>query len=168
LEKQRQSLRDILIEGNNLLPWREPTADLDKLKKELSIYAGKRNSKSPGDEFSEYAFDIVRRIQIYRDQEALVKIEIEQAEYDTDGALPLLPELEEIAGDSSLGILRRWTKGRYKCSSLERFIKKYIQRADNLTPALICDYLISERTGKSYSKKNMEKEIKLHGAGRRT
>jgi hypothetical protein len=72
LEKQRQLLRDILIEGNNLLPWREPATDIDKLKKELSIYAGKRNSKSPGDLSADYALDIVRRIRLYRDQEALI------------------------------------------------------------------------------------------------
>jgi hypothetical protein len=80
MEKQRQLLRDILIEGNNLFPWREPAADIDKLKKELSIYADKRHSKSPGDSFSEYALDIVRRIGLYRDQEALIEIEMEQCE----------------------------------------------------------------------------------------
>jgi hypothetical protein len=80
LEEQRQLLRDILVEGNNLLPGREAATDLDELKKALSIYAAKRNSKNPGDGFSEYAFDIVRRIQLYRDQEALVEIEMEQRE----------------------------------------------------------------------------------------
>jgi hypothetical protein len=70
-------LRDILIEGNNLLPWREPTTDLDELKKELAIYAGKQHSKNPGGGLSEYAFDIVRRIRLYRDEEALIEIEKE-------------------------------------------------------------------------------------------
>jgi hypothetical protein len=81
---------------------------------------------------------------------------------------PPLPELEEIANDESLGILRLWTNGKYKCSSLPRFIKKYSKSTDNLTPTLIRDYLISERTGKPYSDKNIAKEMKLHGPGRRT
>jgi hypothetical protein len=85
LEKQRQLLRDILIEGNNLLPWREPATNLDELKKELSIYAGKRHSKSPGDSFADYAFDIVRRIKFYRDQEALIKIEMGQVIRSVEG-----------------------------------------------------------------------------------
>jgi hypothetical protein len=78
LEEQRHLLRNILIEGNNLLPWYEPTTDLDELEKELTIYAEKRHSKNPGDEFSEYAFDIVCRIRLYRDKEALIEIEKEQ------------------------------------------------------------------------------------------
>jgi hypothetical protein len=80
LEEQRQLLRDILIEGNNLLSWREATTDLDDLKKELYIYASKRHSKTPGDSSADYAFDIVRRIELYRDRESLIKIEAEKPE----------------------------------------------------------------------------------------
>jgi hypothetical protein len=168
LEEQRQLLRDILIEGNNLLPWREATTDLDDLKKELYIYASKRHSKTPGDSSADYAFDIIRRIEFYRDQESSIKIEAEKPKQKEENAPPLLLELEEIAEDKSLGILRRWENGKYKCSSLSRFILQYIKRADNLTPALIRDYLISERTGKPYSNKNIAKEMKLYGPGRRT
>jgi hypothetical protein len=75
LEEQRKLLRDILIEGNNLLPWREATTDLDELKKALSIYAAKLNSKNPGDETAGYAWDIARKIQLYWDQEDFIEIE---------------------------------------------------------------------------------------------
>jgi hypothetical protein len=177
LEEQRQSLRDILIEGNNLLPWREATTDLDELRKALSIYAAKRNSKNPGDETAGYARDIARKIQRYRDWEAFIEIEKEQKPTTTpvikdpgeakERDLPTLPELEEIANKKN-GILRKWVNGKYKCSSLPRFIVSYIKMADNLTPALIRDYLICERTGKPYSDKNIEKEMKVYGPGRRS
>jgi hypothetical protein len=79
----------------------------------------------------------------------------------------VLPELEEIANKNN-GILRKWANGKYKCGSLRRFILSYLKKADNLTPTLIRDCLICERTGKPYSDKNIEKEMKLYGPGRRS
>jgi hypothetical protein len=64
-------------------------------------------------------------------------------------------------------VLRDWHGGKYKCSSLEIFIKKYIKLADNLTPSLIRDYLISERTEKPYTPKTIETNLKLYGPGRK-
>jgi hypothetical protein len=79
--------------------------------------------------------------------------------------LPSLEPLEKLTqGDSP--VLRKWTDGKYKCNSLEDFVKAYIKIADNLTPALIRDYLISERTENPYTNSTIETNIKLHGMGR--
>jgi len=93
-------------------------------------------------------------------------------ESDTAINLPLEevpPRLEtlEMLTKGNSPILRIWTCGKYKCSSLEEFVKAYIKIADNLTPALIRDYLISERTKKPYTDNSIEKALTLHGPGRK-
>jgi hypothetical protein len=62
--------------------------------------------------------------------------------------------------------LRKWNNGKYKCNSLERFIKAYIKIADNLTPDLIRDFLVKEN-GTPYTNKTIEQSIKTHGAGKK-
>lgn len=75
--------------------------------------------------------------------------------------LPTDKNLEKlIEGDAP--VLRKWTGGKYKCGSLERFIKAYQNIADNLSPALIRDYLLSERSGKPYAAQNIEKRLAEH------
>jgi len=76
-----------------------------------------------------------------------------------------LPELEALnkLTEGKEPVLRKWEGGKYKCSSLERFIKAYIKIANNLTPALIRDYLISERFNKPYSKDSIETALKNYG-----
>jgi len=79
------------------------------------------------------------------------------------------PELETI-NEFTKGndpVLRKWTNGKYKCASLPKFITAYCKKADNLTPALIRDYLISERTGRPYSDDTIEKDIFLYGPDRK-
>jgi hypothetical protein len=80
--------------------------------------------------------------------------------------LPELESLNELTEDND-PVLRKWTNGKYKCTSLEEFVKRYIKIADNLTPALIRDYLISDKTGKQYSDNSIETAIKLYGPGRK-
>jgi hypothetical protein len=80
--------------------------------------------------------------------------------------LPKLDTLDKLTEGKS-PILRRWTDGKYKCSSLEEFVKAYIIIADNLTSALIRDYLISERTKNPYTDNSIEKALTLHGPGRK-
>ena len=77
----------------------------------------------------------------------------------------LLPELEVLnkLTEGKAPVLRKWEGGKYKCSSLERFTIAYIKIADNLTPALIRDYLISERFNKPYSKDSIETVLKNYG-----
>jgi radical SAM superfamily enzyme len=81
-----------------------------------------------------------------------------------------LPELESLNEliEGNDPVLRKWTNGKYKCTSLEEFIKRYIKIADNLTPALIRDYLISDKTGKQYSDNSIETSLKLYGLGRKS
>jgi hypothetical protein len=79
---------------------------------------------------------------------------------------PTLPPLEKLT-EGKTPVLRKWTGGKYKCASLEEFIKAYIIIVDNLTPALIRDYLICEKTGKPYSNNSIEKGLSLHGPGRK-
>ena len=87
---------------------------------------------------------------------------------DQNNDLKQLPELESLneLTKGKVPILRKWQNGKYKCASLPKFIKAYIKKMDNLTPALIRDYLISDRTGKPYSKDTIEKDLTLHGPGR--
>jgi hypothetical protein len=80
-------------------------------------------------------------------------------------SLPVLDVLEKLT-EGKTPILRKWNGGKYKCVSLEKFIKAYNQIVDNLTPALIRDYLISDRTGKAYSDHTIETYMKLYGVGR--
>ena len=81
----------------------------------------------------------------------------------------IIPELENLTkltkGDTPE--LRKWKNGKYKCGSLSVFIKAYAKIADNLTLSLIQDYLISEKTGKQYTKSTIETELKIHGPGRK-
>ena len=81
----------------------------------------------------------------------------------------LLPELEVLnkLTEGKEPALRKWNGGKYKCGSLETFIKAYIKIADNLTPALIRDYLISERKGKPFANSTIEKCLTLYGPGRK-
>lgn len=75
--------------------------------------------------------------------------------------LPLIPALEKLTEGKS-PVLRKWTGGKYKCNSLERFIKAYQKIADDLTPDLIRDYLISSKKGTPYTHDTIEQRIKEH------
>jgi len=81
----------------------------------------------------------------------------------------LLPELDGLnkLTEGNVPILRKWRGGKFKCASLQLFIKAYIKISDNLTPALIRDYIISEKTGKPYSKNTIDKFLNLYGPGRK-
>jgi len=76
----------------------------------------------------------------------------------------ILPELESLKKltEGKNPVLRRWSYGKYKCISLREFIEAYNKIALNITPALIRDYLISEKTGKQYSKETIEKNMALY------
>jgi hypothetical protein len=154
LEEQRHSLRDILIEGNNLLPWREPTTDLDELEKELTVYAGKRHSKDPGDGFAEYAFDIVRRIRLYRDKEVLIEIEKEQYNKETApdtqtpaqkpaGKLP--PVIQAVLDEGLLDTPpvngRYLKKGDKKDTNIIEWIFNFSGYGDSLTAELYMQHI---------------------------
>lgn len=73
-----------------------------------------------------------------------------------------VPELQNLnkLTEGTSPVLRKWTRGKYKCCSLERFIKEYQKLSDYLTPALIRDYLISDRNGKPYTDSTIEQRIK--------
>jgi hypothetical protein len=80
---------------------------------------------------------------------------------------PMLGTLEELTKGNS-PVLRRWTGGKYKCASLEVFIISYTKITDNLTPALIRDYILCEKTGKPYSDNSIETCMKHYGPGRKS
>ena len=79
-----------------------------------------------------------------------------------DSVLPINPILEQLTKKENENVLRPWYKGKYKCSSLKEFIKKYTDLADNLTPDLIRDYLISERHCEPYDDNHINNMIDLH------
>jgi hypothetical protein len=80
---------------------------------------------------------------------------------------PELPPLKELA-EGKYPVLRKWKNGKYKCFSLPVFIEKYLETANILTPSVIRDYLISDRTAKPYSDNTIETELKIHGFDRKS
>ena len=96
----------------------------------------------------------------------LLLVETREAMDEIKNTPPTLPPLEKLT-EGKTPVLRKWTYGKYKCASLEEFIKAYIIIVDNLTPALIRDYLICEKTGKPYSDNSIEKGLSLYGPGRK-
>jgi hypothetical protein len=80
---------------------------------------------------------------------------------------PLLETLERLTKGGDAPVLRKWTNGKYKCNSLVKFIKAYNHIAETVTPALIRDYLVSERTGNPYTDNTIETTIKLYGPDRK-
>lgn len=75
--------------------------------------------------------------------------------------MPPNPILEKLTEGES-PVIRKWLGGKYKCNSLERFIKEYQIIADNLTASFIRDYLICERTGKPYAESTIHDAINDH------
>lgn len=79
--------------------------------------------------------------------------------YEFVEPLPIHPHLEFLTQGTN-PVLRKWTGGKYKCKSLEVFIKAYGKLEADLRPSLIRDYLISDKTGKPYTDKNIEQRLK--------
>lgn len=106
--------------------------------------------------FLEQDSDIPELLRTYR--EMLEEILLEEKDTAPD-EVPELQNLNKLTEGTS-PVLRKWTGGKYKCCSLERFIKEYQKLSDYLTPALIRDYLISDRNGKPYTDSTIEQRIK--------
>jgi hypothetical protein len=92
--------------------------------------------------------------------EAILKeVLLEEGKNTAPDEVPELQNLNKLTEGTS-PVLRKWKGGKYKCCSLERFIKEYQKLSDYLTPALIRDYLISDRNGKPYTDSTIEQRIK--------
>ena len=122
--------------------------------------------------FNEYVSKIepLTDMSVYiKNQNELNKLLCNQFNEMMKGKQEQLPELDSLnkLTEGNNPVLRKWIGGKYKCISLEKFIKAYIKISDNLTPALIQDYLISEKTKEPYRPESIEKGITLYGPGRK-
>jgi len=120
-------------------------------------YANEIEEKPTEKEISLALDTVEKTLPLY---ESLLKEVLLEDEKDTaPDEVPELQNLNKLTEGTS-PVLRKWKGGKYKCCSLERFIKDYQKLSDYLTPALIRDYLISDRSGKPYTDSTIEQRIK--------
>ncbi|MDR1904308.1 MAG: hypothetical protein LBQ88_18740, partial [Treponema sp.] len=81
--------------------------------------------------------------------------------------LPSNNNLEELTKGKT-PVLRTWKNGKYICPNLPAFITAYIKTVDDLTHAMIRDYLICEKTKKPFTNKTINQQMKIYGPGRRS
>ncbi|MCL2792436.1 MAG: hypothetical protein FWD87_05025 [Spirochaetaceae bacterium] len=129
-------------------------------KKSINSYSTKTGIQHP------YLIDILNNtykvIELFKSYIAFLEgngaMPSEAIQANNNESLPELNALNELT-EGNNPILRKWIGGKYKCGSLPVFVKEYRKKAQNLTLALINDYLISEKTGKPYKRSVIVKDI---------
>ena len=154
--------------GELYLAWQDKKIDGNTAVKKMKKWYEKGHEKIKKEENADIHQKELKRIfdSLYSFIQEYDLIDDEEATSEKKEPLPALKSLDSLT-EGNDPVLRKWKEGKYKCGSLEKFIKAYIKIADNLTPALIRDYLISERTGKQYGDDTIEKSLYLHGLGRK-
>ena len=149
----------------------ETSKEIASLRHEKFMQANPTLRNSETHEFNPPPFipNLEKMIKQYRKKESeiqkLKKKEKTERASQSNNEVPKNPVLERLA-NSNVPVIRIWEKGKYKCGSLKAFIKAYSKLADNMSPSLIRDYLISEKTGNPYPNKTVYEAIRLYGPGR--
>jgi len=134
-----------------------------KIRKKNSPAMFKKKTKNNSPKFFHKLEEMIEKyLKENREIEKLRLQEKNNEKSTNSSVLPKNPFLEQLTTEKYGNVLRPWYNGKYKCSSLKKFIYKYTDIADNLTPDLIRDYLISARTGKPYKDDSIYNAIDLH------
>jgi len=112
-----------------------------------------------------YYKDLPKMIEEYRQED----IEIEKLKIQENAEKAPLPEnpiLVKLA-QSKNAVITKWKYGKYKCRSLPTFVFEYGKHANNISPSLIREYLISENTGKPFANRTIDNAIYREGPNRK-